>query len=105
MGQPIQIVREGEKAVGYGPSQARVRIAQDWKVVDGNQAEAVGRADDLTLIKGVGAATAAILADAGYNTYEQVASAPKDDLVALDKISIPLAARIQQGAAEILAKS
>ena len=102
MGQPIYLEREEEKLTVYGPNQARVMITQGWSVAGEGQAEAVGRVDDLTAINGVGAATAAILADAGYNTYEKIVNAPQDDLVALDKISLPAAAKIQKGAAEHL---
>jgi predicted flap endonuclease-1-like 5' DNA nuclease len=103
MGQPINLEREDEKLVVYGPNQARVMIAQGWKH-DGEEEEtvALGPVDDLTKIKGVGAATAAILADAGLNTYEKIANVPKDDLVALDKISLPAAVRIQKGAADLV---
>jgi predicted flap endonuclease-1-like 5' DNA nuclease len=85
MGQPINLVRGDEKKVVYGPSQARVEITQGWEVAGEDQSEAVGRVDDLTAINGVGAATAAILADAGFNTYEKIVNASLDRLVALNR--------------------
>ena len=102
MGQPINLVREDEGLVVYGPNQTRVMMAQDWKLKGTvEEAESFGRVDDLTVISGVGEATAAILANAGFNTYASIVDAPVEKLVALDKISLLFAQKIQKNAADL----
>jgi predicted flap endonuclease-1-like 5' DNA nuclease len=103
MGQPIHLEREEEKQTVYGPNQARVMIAQGWKQAgEVKETLALGPADDLTKIKQVGEATAAILADAGYHSYESIVDAPLEKLVALDKISLLFAQKIQKNAADLV---
>jgi len=102
MGQPIYLVREDEELTVYGPNQTRAMMAQGWKLKgDANEALSFGLVDDLTVISGVGEATAAILADAGFKTYESIVNAPVEKLVALDKISLLFAQKIQKNAAEL----
>ena len=103
MGQPINLVREDEKLVVYGPNQARVMIAQGWKQAGEEEVEiALGPVDDLTAITGVGESTAGILADAGYQSYVSIVDAPIEKLVALNKISLLFAQKIQKNAADLV---
>ena len=103
MGQPINLVREDEKLVVYGPNQARVMIAQGWKPAgETEETIALGPVDDLTAIKGVGEMLAGILADAGYHSYASIVNAPIEKLVALDKISLMSATRIQKNAVDLV---
>jgi predicted flap endonuclease-1-like 5' DNA nuclease len=102
MGQSINLVRDGEKAVVYGPNQARVMIAQGWRVEEEAEAQAFGQVNDLTMIKGVGEALAGVLADAGYRNYVTIVEAPTEKLIALDKISPRSAENIQAEAAKLI---
>jgi predicted flap endonuclease-1-like 5' DNA nuclease len=102
MGQPIYLVREEEETVVHGPNQARVMMTQGWRPKEEEDAVAFSGVDDLTVISGVGEATAAILADAGFRTYVSIADAPVEKLVALDKISLMTATKIQKNAADLV---
>ena len=102
MGQPIKLLRDGEQVTVYGPNQASVMVAQGWQPANEAAASPVAGVADLTAIKGVGAAVAAILAEAGYRTYISIADAPSEDLVKLDKISPRTVKSIQAEAAKLL---
>jgi predicted flap endonuclease-1-like 5' DNA nuclease len=102
MGQPIHLEREDEKTVVYGMNQARIMTAQGWSVMNSDQKGAIGVVDDLTAIHGVGEVTAAVLANAGFNTYIKIHNAPTDELVALNGISPLSAAKIQKNAADLV---
>lgn len=104
MGQPIHLEREGETMTVYGHAQAKIMRAQGWRATDNLSMVAVSGADDLTVIAGVGEAVAAILANAGYKTYQAIADAPAGDLVALDRISSKTVVKIQDSAAKLAAE-
>lgn len=102
MGQPIYLQRENEKMTVYGMSQARVHIAQGWRMADPEKANAAGKVDDLTAIYGVGEWLAGVLANAGFDTYQKINDAPTDKLVALNGISPLSVGKIQKNVAELL---
>jgi len=106
MGQPIYLIKDGEKLTVYGLAQASVMLAQGWVTdIDGEQSLVspdAYKADDLTKINGVGDVTAAFLAEHGFTTYVKIANANLDDLVAPGKISKNAAKNIKAEAAKLV---
>jgi predicted flap endonuclease-1-like 5' DNA nuclease len=102
MGEPIQLVREEETMTVYGPNQAQVMRTQGWTPAHEGDANIISGVDDLTVIKGVGVALAAVLADAGYRSYISIVNAETEKLISLDKISPLTAQKIQKNASELV---